>query len=189
MKRIVLFAVLLFAVPFAAQAEYTFYLQNGAEVPAVQTYTERGDEVTLYFSAGSMVIPKQDILRIEGSEATEEGEVAPDTQAEQEKKEEASGQAQGSGEADERTSALNRELDSVRTEIRAVEKQEMDLVATINEKIGSDRSYNLIQRRQLEKELEPLNRQLSEVQNRKAELLKKRSSLEDQRSLLQETKQ
>lgn len=188
MKRIVFFVVLLLLIPFAAQADYTFYLKNGSEISAVQTYAEQGDEVTVYFSAGSMIISKQDIIRIEGSEATEggiAGEEQPDTQETKEKKEETAGQAQGSGEMNERRSALNNELDSLRTEIRAVEKHEMDLVTTINEKIGSDKSYNIIQRKQLEKEIEPLKNELSDVQNKKAELLQRRSALEDQLRLLQ----
>jgi len=188
MKRIVFFVILLLLIPFAAQAEYTFFLKNGSEISAVQTYAEKGDEVTVYFSDGSMIIPKQDILRIEGSEATEGGiasEAQPDTHETKEKKEDTAGQAQGSGEMNERKGVLNNELDSLKTEIRAAEKQEMDLVTTINEKIGSDKSYNIIQRRQLEKEIAPLKNELSDVQNKKAELLQRRSTLEDQLRLVQ----
>ncbi|MCG2721498.1 MAG: hypothetical protein L6290_05715 [Thermodesulfovibrionales bacterium] len=189
MKRIVFFVILLLLIPFAAQAEYTFFLKNGSEISAVQTYAEQGDEVTVYFSAGSMIISRQDILRIEGSEAIEEGIAGeaqpPDTQKTKEKKDETAGQAQRSGEMNERKGALNNELDSLRTEIRAVEKQEMDLVTTINEKIGSDKSYNIIQRRQLEKEIEPLKKELSDVQNKKTELLQRRFTLEEQLRLVQ----
>jgi hypothetical protein len=189
MKQIVFLVVLLLLIPCAAQAEYTFYLKNGSEITAVQTYAEKGDEITVYFSDGSMIISKQNVLRIEGSEATEEGMAGeaqpPATQEIKEKKEEAAGQAQGSGEMNERKGALNNELDSLRTEIRAVEKQEMDLVTTINEKIGADKSYNIIQRKQLEKEIEPLKNELSDVQNKKTELLQRRSTLEDQLRLVQ----
>jgi len=189
MKRIVFFVILLLLIPFAAQAEYTFFLKNGSEISAVQTYAEKGDEITVYFSAGSMIISKQDILRIEGIETTEEGMAGeaqpPDTQEIKGKKEEAAGQAQGSGEMNERKGELNNALDSLRTEIRAVEKQEIDLVTTINEKIRSDKSYNIIQRRQLEKEIEPLKNELSAVQQKKAELLQRRSTLEDQLRFVQ----
>ena len=188
MKRTGFFVILLLFIPFAAQADYTFFLKNGSEISAIQTYAEKGDAVTVYFSAGSMIISKQDILRIEGSEATLEDiaeEAQPDTQATKGKKEETAGRSQGSGAMNERKGALDNELDSVRTEIRAAEKQEMDLVTTINEKIGSDKSYNIIQRRQLEKEIEPLKNELSGVQNKKAELLQRRSTLEDQLKLVQ----
>ncbi|MDQ7787142.1 MAG: hypothetical protein RDU01_06000 [Thermodesulfovibrionales bacterium] len=188
MKRTGFFVILLLFIPFAAQAEYTFFLKNGSEISAVQTYAEQGDEVTVYFSAGSMIIAKQDILRIEGSEATIAEEAQPDTQATKatkEKKEETAGRAQGTGEMNERKGALNNELESLRTEIRAAEKQEMNMVTTINEKIGADKSYNIIQRRQLEKEIEPLKKELYDVQQKKAELLQRRSALEDQLKLVQ----
>ncbi|MFZ5907003.1 MAG: hypothetical protein ACOYVJ_06285 [Nitrospirota bacterium] len=188
MKRTVIVVLLLLLIPCAVQAEYTFILKNGSEIGAIQTYSERDGEVTVYFSTGSMIISKQDILRIEGSEAEEE-RAASGAQAElretRESREEPAGRTEESGGMNERKAVLDTELDTLRNEIRAAEKQEMDLVTTINEKIGADKSYNLIQRRQREKEIEPLQKELSGVQEKKRELLEKMSALENQRRLVQ----
>ena len=189
MKRIVFYILLLLVVPLAAQADYTFYLKNGSEISDIKTYSEQGGEVTVYFGTGSMIIPKQDILRIGGSESAEEnagGEVISDAQEPREKQ----GEKRSSSEStkDEKSAqrdVLQKEYDSLTDELRAAEQREMNLVTTINEKIGADKSYNTIQRKQLERELEPLHTELSAVQNKKTELMKKRYSLEDQLRSLQ----
>jgi hypothetical protein len=189
MKRIVFCIILLLVVPLAAQADYTFYLKNGSEISDVKTYSEQGGEVTVYFATGSMIIHKENILRIEGSESAEgsAGEnVKSDTQEPREKQGETGTKPEvAREEKSAQRDALQKEYDSLTDELRTAEQREMNLVTTINEKIGADRSYNTIQRKQLEKELEPLQTELSAVQNKKAELVKKRYSLADQIRSLQ----
>jgi|WetSurSiteA1Bulk_404760.scaffolds.fasta_scaffold00136_8 hypothetical protein len=189
MKRIVFCILLLLVVPLVAQADYTFYLKNGSEISAVKTYSEQEGEVTVFFGTGSMIIPKQDILRIEGSESAEEnagGEVKSGTKEPREKQGETGSPSEGTkDEKSAQRDVLQKEYDSLTDELRTTEQREMNLVTTINEKIGADKSYNTIQRKQLEKELEPLQTELSAVQNKKSELMKKRYSLEDQLRSLQ----
>jgi hypothetical protein len=189
MKRIVFCIILLLVIPLTAKADYTFYLKNGSEISDVKTYAEQGGEVTVYFTTGSMIIPKDNILRIEGSESAEEntgGEVKTDTQELREKQGETGTKSEvARDEKSAQRDMLQKEADSVTDELRTTEQREMYLVTTINEKIGADKSYNIIQRKQLEKEIEPLKTELSAVQNKKTELLKKRASLADQIRSLQ----
>ena len=70
MKKLVL-SVLFLLLPAYAGAAYTIYLKNGAEIPEVKSYSESGGDVYLYFNAGSMIVPKKDILSIGGSEISE----------------------------------------------------------------------------------------------------------------------
>ena len=77
-----------------------------------------------------------------------------------------------------RVNALRAEIDSVNSEIKTTEEKEAGLVSAINEKTGSRSNYNIIQIKQLEKELEPLRQELHDVQQKKQELVQKRSSLE-----------
>jgi septal ring factor EnvC (AmiA/AmiB activator) len=53
-------------------------------------------------------------------------------------------------------------------------------VAAINEKTGKRLNYNIIQLRQLEKELETLRQELSADQQKKAALIAQRSSIESE---------
>ena len=81
--------------------------------------------------------------------------------------------------------ALRTELQSVIAEIKAAEEQETSLVTTINQKTGRRFSYNLIQIKQLEKEVEPLKQELYAVQQKKAELVQRKSSIESELRLLE----
>ena len=80
--------------------------------------------------------------------------------------------------------ALRTELQSVISEIKAAEEQEAGLVTTINQKTGRRFSYNLIQMKQLEKEVDPLKQELYGVQQKKADLIQKKSSIESEIRLL-----
>jgi chromosome segregation ATPase len=81
--------------------------------------------------------------------------------------------------------ALRTELQSVTSEIKTLEEQENGLVTTINQKTGRRFSYNLIQIKQLEKEVDPLKQQLYAVQQKKAELVQRKSSIESELRLLE----
>ena len=73
-------------------------------------------------------------------------------------------------ETNERAARLNElsaGLDSISSELRNVYEQENRLVNEINEKTGRRFSYNLIQIKQLEKELEPLRAELADVRQRR----------------------
>jgi chromosome segregation ATPase len=181
-KVVILIMVLLF--PAYSYSAYKIYLKNGSVISGASSYQERGGEVEVYFSTGSMTIPEKDVLKIEGKEETA-GETTSEektgTPQKKEQTEEATVPATVSQPADDKiakTNALRVEINSVNSEIRSMEEREAGLASTINEKTGSRFNYNLIQMKQLEKELEPLRQELQDVQQKKKELVEKRSSLE-----------
>jgi hypothetical protein len=198
MKRAALL-VLLLLLPAYAGAAYTIYLKNGAEIPEVKSYNESGGDVYLYFSTGSMMVPKKDILRIGGSEIPEnqndKGEPGPpqDTQRSPETQipqdqtappEPYSPPAETNYKA-ARLNELRSELNSLSSELKDVQEQESRLVKEINEKTGRRFSYNLIQIKQLEKEVEPLKAELSNVRQRNTELMQRKGAIENEMKELQ----
>ena len=70
MKKIIFFVVILL-IPVCAGAAYTIYLKNGSVISDIRSYRETGEEISVYFQTGAMVIPRSDILRITGEETPE----------------------------------------------------------------------------------------------------------------------
>ncbi len=198
MKKLVLL-VLFLLLPAYAGAAYTIYLKNGSEIPEVKSYSESGGDVYLYFSAGSMIVPKKDIIRIGGSETpdkeNDKGEAgspqdttrSPETQIPQDRPAPAEPHSPpaetNAGAA--RLNELSAGLNSISSELKNVQEQENRLVKEINEKTGRRFSYNLIQIKQLEKELEPLRAELANVQQRKTELMQRKGAIENEMKELQ----
>jgi len=199
MKKIIFFVVILL-IPVCASAAYTIYLKNGSVISDVRTYHERGEEISVYFQTGAMVIPRSDILRITGEETPEktvpeEAEEPEGSQENSEKqlpagqREVKDGQEQPAGSpapeesGDDRNARIGEvksELDSVYAEIRTVEADEARLVKEINEKRSSRFNYNKYQMNQLIKETEPLQQELFGVQQRKEALWQRRDALENE---------
>lgn len=208
MKKI-LFIVLILLIPVCAAAEYKIYLKNGSVISEVRSYEEKNGDVIVYFGTGSMTISQKDILKIGGTEPAEKETQKTDVtdiQQRQERTERAPDQSQSRTQSQEQPrtqsqeqprtqepgndksnqiNALRTELQSVISEIKAAEEQEAGLVTTINQKTGRRFSYNLIQIKQLEKEVEPLKQQLYAVQQKKAELVQRKSSIESELRLLE----
>jgi hypothetical protein len=208
MKKI-LFIVLILLIPVYAAAEYKIYLKNGSVISEVRSYEEINGDVIVYFGTGSMTISQKDILKIGGTEPAEKETQKTDVtdiQQRQERTERAPDQSQSRTQSQEQPrtqsqeqprtqepgndksnqiNALRTELQSVISEIKAAEEQEAGLVTTINQKTGRRFSYNLIQIKQLEKEVEPLKQQLYGVQQKKAELVQRKSSIESELRLLE----
>jgi len=208
MKKI-LFIVLILLIPVYAAAEYKIYLKNGSVISEVRSYEEMNGDVVVYFGAGSMTISQKDILKIGGTEPAEKETQkidVTDIQQRQERTERAPDQSQPRTQSQEqpraqsqeqprtqepgndksnKIDALRTELQSVISEIKAAEEQEAGLVTTINQKTGRRFSYNLIQIKQLEKEVEPLKQELYAVQQKKAELVQRKSSIESELRLLE----
>jgi DNA repair exonuclease SbcCD ATPase subunit len=202
MKKII-FLVVILLIPVCAGADYTVYLKNGSVISDVRSYTETGEEISVYFQTGAMVIPRSDIFRITGEETPEEivpegAEEAKDGQIPREKsetqplesqqetkerKEPSSDSAPPSEESSDdrkdKMAAVKSELDSVIGEIRTLETDEARLVKEINEK-RSKPVYNSYQANQLMQETEPLQQELSSVQQRKEELRQQKTALEDE---------
>ena len=78
MKKII-FLVVILLIPVCAGAAYTIYLKNGSVISDVRSYNETGEEISVYFQTGAMVIPRRDILRITGEETPEK--IAPEVSA------------------------------------------------------------------------------------------------------------
>lgn len=181
-KVIVLIMVLLF--PAYSYAAYKIYLKNGSVISGASSYQERGEEVDVYFSTGSMTIPRKDVLKIEGKEEPVQETTTKEKTEMPQKTEQTEGAtvpsriSQPADDKSARVNALRAEIDSVNSEIKTTEEKEAGLVSAINEKTGSRSNYNIIQIKQLEKELEPLRQELHDVQQKKQELVQKRSSLE-----------
>lgn len=200
MKKI-LFIVLILLIPVYAAAEYKIYLNNGSVISEIRSYEEINGDVILYFGSGSMTISQKDILKISGTETAEKETQKTDVtdiQQRQERTERAPDQSQSRTQSQEQPrtqepvndnsnqiNALRTELQSVISEIKAAEEQETSLVTTINQKIGKRFSYNLIQIKQLEKEVDPLKQELYAVQQKKAELVQRKSSIESELRLLE----
>jgi hypothetical protein len=193
MKKWVLLLLILL-LPSYTFAAYKIYLKNGAEIPGVKTYSERGEDIYLYFSSGQMVVSKKDVLRIEGSETTEpqtetgepessqESKTSPEVRTPQERPSDTDSPSSSADTANKaaRLAELRTELDSIASELRDVQEQESGLVKEINEKTGRRFSYNLIQMKQLEKEVEPLKTELVNVQQRKSELQQRKATVESE---------
>lgn len=208
MKKI-LFIVLILLIPVYAAAEYKIHLKNGSVISEVRSYEEINGDVIVYFGTGSMTISRKDILKISGKEPAEKETQKTDVtdiQQRQERTERAPDQSQSRTQPQEQPrtqsqeqpriqesgsdksnqiDALRTELQSVISEIKAAEEQETSLVTTINQKTGRRFSYNLIQIKQLEKEVEPLKQELYAVQQKKAELVQRKSSIESELRLLE----
>jgi hypothetical protein len=119
-------------------------------------------------------------------QSQEQPRVQPQDQSRTQSQEQPRTQSQETGnDKSNKIDALRTELQSVISEIKAAEEQEADLVTTINQKTGRRFSYNLIQLRQLEIEVEPLKQQLYAVQQKKAELVQRKSSIESEIRLLE----
>ena len=209
MKKII-FLVVFLLIPVCAGAAFTIYLKNGSVISDVRTYNEAGGEISVYFQAGSMVIPRSDILRITGEDppekaATEEIPETPEmqgqgTQKNGEKQIPAGRQEIREGQEQSVTSPapeepvddkntrmreVKSELDSVYAEFRTVEADEARLVKEINKKRSSRVNYNQYQMNQLIKETEPLQQELFSVQQKKEELRQRKDVLENELRSLQ----
>jgi hypothetical protein len=179
--------ILILLFPATSEAAYKIYLNDGSVISGVSFYEKKDGEITAYISGGSMKISEKDILKIEGTESSEEetsSKVTPETQ---EKPVTAEPQPQvPADDKSARVNAVKSDLAAVYSDIKAVEEQEAKLVTEINEKSGqSVKNYNIIQQKQLEKELEPLQKELLDVQKKKEELRQKKTSLEDELRTLQ----
>jgi hypothetical protein len=63
-KPVFYLTILLLLLPVCSSADYKIYLNNGSVISGVYSYQETGNEVDIYFSTGSMKIPKRISLRL-----------------------------------------------------------------------------------------------------------------------------
>jgi chromosome segregation ATPase len=180
MVQLLLF-ILILLLPASSEAVYKIYLKNGSVLSEVDSYEKKGGEVTIYFREGSISIPENDIQKIEESESSaEELRSKETTEIKQKPAEVAPAPKVPVDDKSARVNALRVKLDAVYAEFRAVEKQEARLVSEINEIRGRRFTYNYFQLKQMEKETEPLQKELFTVQQKKEELRQKKTSLENE---------
>ncbi len=194
--REIISAIMLLFIPSFIFADYTVIMKNGTELTGIKSYSEKGDEVYLYLDTGYMIFPKKDIAGIEGTEANENEESEIKTDSEKAESQDA-GFPQRAPVIQETSKKKTEEIEEVKrnemvneyknimSDIRALEARENSLVNQINEKAGKRFSYNTIQLKQLEKEIEPLNNELKEVRQKKSELVERKRNIENE---LQEIK-
>jgi chromosome segregation ATPase len=179
MRRTIL-TILILLLPVCAGAAYKIYLKNGSSISGVSSYQEKGKEVTVYFSTGSMTVPKDNILRIEHTESGE-NEFVPEEEGEVQQKQEKTVEPAPASEPETdrfaKIDELRAQLNSVNAEITASQEREAQLIDSINEKTGRRFHYNLIQLKQLDKELEPLRQELADVRQKKEDLIRKRDDI------------
>jgi len=178
--------ILILLLPVSSEAAYKIYLKNGTVISKVKMYETKGGEVTIYIGGGSIVISEKDILKIEGTEPTEEELQPKETPKSENKQEDAA--TPPPAPADDKgakVDAIKADLAAVYSEIRDAEAEETRLTTTINEMKSKRFSYNYYQLKQLENETEPLQRELFTVQQKKTELIQKKNTLEDELRALQ----
>lgn len=179
---VLIFALLL---PFPADAAYTIYLRNGSAISGVSSYEKNDGQVTIYFGGGSMGVSEKDILKIEETGAPEKDFRTPGVSGTREEVTPVAPPAVEAGNKSARRDALQGELDTVNSELKAVEEDEARIVTSINDRRGARLSYNALQLRQLESDLAPLRQELSDIQVKKGALYQRRTTLESEIQSLQ----
>jgi hypothetical protein len=174
--------ILILLLPVSSEAAYTIYLKNGSEITGVYSYEKKGGEVIIYFGGGNVGIPEKDIVKIESTEAPEKDFTKEVTEREADKSAPSeppvpAGEPTVSETAD-RTSKLQADLDAVNAELRTVEDNESAIKAALEEKTSSRQNWNPYQYRYLQQAAEPLQQELSTIQQKKGELLQRKAYIE-----------
>jgi hypothetical protein len=176
--HIVLF-IMITLLPAYSEAAYKIYLKNGSTITGVSSYEKKGGEYIINFGAGSVGISGADVLKIEESEAPEMEFRSKETP---EKEGEKMAPAEAPAESDKgaKTSTLRTELENIDSELKALEDREEKIRASIDEKRSEKLRWNPYQRYLLDKEMEPLQNEVSTIQERKTELLQRKAYIEGQ---------
>ncbi|MGB9715401.1 MAG: hypothetical protein ACPL1G_03170 [Thermodesulfovibrionales bacterium] len=175
--NLLLFILILF-LPAHSEASYKIYLKNGSVITGASSYEKKDGEYIINFGAGSLGISEAEVLKIEKTEAPEM-EFTPKETPEEEVKEKPPAEVP-SEDRDEKIKALRTELESIDSELKEIEDREEKIKASIEEKRGEKLKWNPYQRHLLDKEIEPLQNELSKIQERKTELLQRKAYIEGQ---------
>jgi hypothetical protein len=173
--------IFILLLPVSSDAAYTIYLKNGSEISGVSSYEKKGGEVIIYFGGGSIGIPEKDIMKIESTEATEEDftkEEVTTPATEKPAPPAVTAEEPPVTETTDRVDKLQADLDAVTTELRTVEGNEANIKAALEEKKSSRQTWNPYQYRYLQQEAEPLQEELSAIQQKKGELLQRKAYIE-----------
>ena len=174
--------IFILLLPVSSEAAYTIYLKNGSEISGVYSYEKKGGEVIIYFGGGSIGIPEKDIVKIESTEAPEKDFTKEVTEQEADKSAPSEPPVPAGeptvSESTDRASNLQADLDAVNAELRTVEGNESAITAALEEKTSSRQNWNPYQYRYLQQTAEPLQQELSTIQQKKGELLQRKAYIE-----------
>lgn len=174
--HILLFFMILL-LPAHSEAAYKIYLKNGSTITGASSYDKKGGEYIINFEGGSVGISEADVVKIEETEAPVK-EFNPEETQKTEGEKMAPAEAPASADKDTNISALRTELENIDSELKTLEDKEEKIRASIDEKRSEKLRWNPYQRHLLDKEVEPLQNDLSTIQERKTELLQRRAYIE-----------
>jgi prefoldin subunit 5 len=176
----ILLFILVFLLPAHSEAAYKIYLKNGSVITGASSYEKKGSEYIINFGAGSLGISETEVLKIEETESPVmefTPKEIPEKQGEEKEKPPIEAPPE---DKDEKVKELKTELDSIDSELKSIEDREEKLRASIEEKRGEKLKWNPYQRHLLDKEMQPLQDELSKIQERKTELLQRKAYIEGQ---------
>lgn len=171
--------IMIFLLPVHSEAAYKIYLKNGSTITGVSSYEKKGGEYIINFGAGSVGISEADVVKIEETEAPEK-EFTPKETLEKEGEKMAPAEVPAAADKGARISALRTELENIDSELKALEDREEKIRASIDERRSEKLRWNPYQRHLLDKEMEPLQNELSTIQEKKTELLQRKAYIEGQ---------
>jgi hypothetical protein len=175
--------IFILLLPVSSNAAYTIYLKNGSEISGINSYEKKGGEVIIYFGGGSIGILEKDIVKIESTEApekdfTQEEVAVPETEKSAPSVPPVPAEEPAVSETADRANKLQADLDAINAELRSVEDRESTIKAALEEKASSRQNWSPYQYRYLQQEAEPLQEELSTIQQRKGELLQRKAYIE-----------
>lgn len=183
MKRplIILSLMCILLLSVSSEAAYKIYLRNGSVITGVKSYEKKNGEIAIQFGGGAIGVPERDVLRIEEVNAPEKDFRSQEgTESQTNSGETAVTPPEPSRNGNGRRASLRAELDSINSELKTVEEDEDRVKTSIREKQGMRSHYNLIQLRNLERELEPLQQELFSIQQKKNDLIQRKTQVEGQ---------
>jgi len=163
-------------LPLTAGAAYKVYLKNGSVISGVGSYEKSGDDIIIQFGGGSMGIKGKDVLKIEQTGAPEKD--FRSTAVPEGREEIPVTAAVASPDKTLRAADLRTELESVTSDLTAVEADEARVNNSISQKKASRPRYTKYQLQQLDQELAPLQEELSAIEQKKSELALRKAQIE-----------
>lgn len=182
-KKVACLLAMIMLLPLPASAAYKIYLKNGSAISGVSSYEKKDGEVLIHLGGGSMGIPEKDILKIEETGASEKDFSIKSRTGDRDVV--AVPPAEKTTDRTSRADALRAEIENLDAELKALNNEEARLATAINEKMGRRYKYNIYQLKQLELEIEPLQKELFSIRNKKSELLQTRAYKEGEFKALQ----
>lgn len=175
LRLLLLFLALFF--PLSSYGAYNIYLKNGSVIKDVGSYERIDGELIINFNSGTVGIQGKDILNIEETASKEK-----DLRFKEIHRETSKGMAPTKAPlADNNTRAneLRTNLGKINSEIKIAEDKEAEIFTAITEKKGTRLRHTRSQLQHIGKEIEPLQQELADIQDKKKGLLQQKNRIED----------